>query len=162
MKIKIILSLSLLFIACTACKVRQSTVDMPDVGFPAEEMNKQIRLQAPQGWNNFKIGDLVMLAVEVTGSSEVEFPMDYGARMFIKENGKWIEVEDFTTYQEGHLYLSPAKGDPFKIGGAGVRPILPEKDHPITLRIILIGNIYENNQITDEKVAAYIDVQLKP
>ncbi len=159
---KILISLSLLFVACTSCMAKQTELDMPDVGFPANEMNTQIRLQAPQGWNTFKIGDLVSLAVEVIGSKEIAFAMDYGARMFIKENEKWTEIENFATYPGGHVFLLPAKGDPFKIGHAGVDPIFQEQDHPITLRIILVGFIYQDNKITDEKVAAYIDVLLKP
>ncbi len=65
---ELLICLSLLFVAHTACRSSLSKVDTPDVGFPAEEMNTQIRLQAPQGWNTFKIGDSVNLAVEVIGS----------------------------------------------------------------------------------------------
>jgi hypothetical protein len=41
-------------------------------------------------------------------------------------------------------------------------PILDGYGKPISLRIILIGNIYRDGQVTEEQVAAYLDVELKP
>ena len=83
--------------------------------------------------------------------------------MFIYEENQWVEIANFMKYPDGYLVLSSLGDNPFsKYGAPAVDPILPDTSKPVTIRIILVGNIYRDGQITDEKTAAYIDVELKP
>ena len=82
--------------------------------------------------------------------------------MFIYENSHWVRVVNFPKYPDGYIILSPAKLDPLMFGAAVVDPFLPDIHKPVILRVILIGNIYRDGEISDEETGAYIDVVLKP
>jgi hypothetical protein len=159
----LVISFSLLLLI-TACKDKPLTpaIPMPDIGIPHEEMNTKIHLTAPDGWNTFKIGDEVSLSVEVISNDKISFPPDYGARMFILENSKWKEIPNFMKYPEGNLIISQTNGNYLNVGGAPVDPLIPDQTKPVLLRIILVGNIYRDGQVTAEKTAAYIDVKMTP
>jgi hypothetical protein len=150
-----------LIVACENKSLVPPT-DLPDIGIPPDEYSKDFKLSAPEGWNTFKVGDAVGLAVEVVSSDQIAFAQDFGARLFIYENNQWVEVANFMNYPEGYLILSPAKNDPLKFGAAFVDPLLPDSNRAVTLRTVLVGNIYRDGKITDEIAAAYIDVDLKP
>jgi hypothetical protein len=159
-----IIGIPLLLLLITACKDQPSIPAgvMPDIGISAKEMNTKVQLTAPDGWNTFKIGDVIGLDVGVMSEEQIAFPPDYGARMFIYENNQWKEVANFMTYPEGSIILSPRKGNYLNDGSANLDPMLTDATHPVTLRIILVGNIYRDGQVTNEKTAAYIDVNLTP
>jgi hypothetical protein len=160
----LLIFLAIMLIPISACdnNTPGSTNDMPDIGIPPDEFNKKVKLFAPDGWNTFRIGDSVALEVEVVGDEQIAFAPDYGARLFIYEKNQWLEVANFTNYPEGIFILSPANDDYLKLGAIGVKPILPDPNKAVMLRIILVGNIYRDGKITDEVTAAYIDVDLKP
>jgi len=137
--------------------------EMPDIGIPESMMNTKIKLEAPDYLNSFTIGETIDLTAEVIANDQVAFAHDYGARMFIYEEPQWVEIANFMKYPDGYLVLTPSSDDSFsKYGAPAVDPILPDTSKPVTVRIILVGNIYRDGQITDEKTAAYIDVELKP
>jgi hypothetical protein len=159
-----VVGLSLITLLIASCKDKPSIPAgvMPDIGIPPEEMNTKMHLTVPDGWNTFKIGDHVGLNVEVTSEDQIVFPPDFGARMFIYGNNQWKEVANFMTYPDGSIVLSPSNGNPFNDGATDVVPILPDTEKPATLRIILVGDVYRDGQVTSEKTAAYIDVNLTP
>jgi hypothetical protein len=165
MRIRFYFSLYLIFslsLLLAGCDNEPSKAQMPDIGITKEEINTRLHLSAPQGWNTFKIGDDIGLSVDVVTDDQIAFQHDYGAKIFMLEDEKWKEVANFMKYPDGYLVLSQSNGDPFKSGSAVVDPILPELDEAITLRIILIGNIYIAGQITGEQTAGFIDVEIKP
>jgi len=125
-------------------------------------MNTKVQLSAPDGWNKFKTGDNVSLVVKDISSDQILFKSDYGDRLFIYEDNNWKEIRDGTDYPEGSIILNPFANDPFKNGATIIWPQLPDTSKPVALRIILVGNVYRNGQMTDEVTAGYIDVNLKP
>jgi hypothetical protein len=145
-----------------SCKSPPSASDMPELGIPVEEINTKVRISAPAGWNTFKTDDMVVLVVEVISEDPVVFPNDYGAQLFLWNKGQWVEIDDDVINPEGEIIVSPVNNDPHNLGSAGVGPVLPDPDKPAWVRIILIGNVYRNNEATNERVAAYIDVHLTP
>lgn len=159
-----IIGISLLLLFVTACRDQPSIPagTMPDIGIPAEEMNTKVQLTAPDGWNTFKIGDVIGLDVGIISEDQIAFSPDYGARMFTYQDGHWKEIANFMTYPEGSIILSPRHGNYLNDGAADIDPILPDTTNSLTLRIILVGNIYRDGHVTDEKTAAYIDVNLTP
>ena len=134
---------------------------MPDVGVPAQHVNTEIRLWAPEELNSFKVNEPIWLAVEVVGKEDVVFPRDYGNRMFRYADGDWGEVENVPTdWGEGDFLLSPSNGDPMEWGGPRVFPWFESVDDPILLRILVVGSRYRGGVATDEKVGAFVDVAL--
>lgn len=89
----------------------------------------------------------------------------YGTRVFVysESDGEWVEVEDLSTpVSEVEDILVP-KGQGMNWGAPiFVVPSLPDPHRPVTVRIVVIGEIYRNGRRTGEKVGAYIDVTLKP
>ena len=131
-----------------------TTEAFPDVGIPAGEMNEKIVVLAPEATNNFQTTESIDLAIEVISDDQILFGYDYGARMFIFEKGEWVEVPNFVNYPDGKVLLTNSQNDPFKRGYTFVSPIFSDSSKPVTLRIIVIGNIYRDEQITDEVAEA--------
>jgi hypothetical protein len=146
----------------SGCSRHSKIASMPDLGIPDEEMNRRIRLEVPDGWNTFKIGDGVALNVDNISTEPVSFQYDFGAKIFVLQDKKWVEIPNLMKYPEGDLLLYPSQGGPFMQGEADVDPILSDTNQPVTIRIVLIGNIYRDGQITNDQTAAFIDVDLKP
>lgn len=119
-------------------------------------------MQAPAGWNTNKIGDITRLLVNVIGKESISFSSDFGARIFLLEDQKWIEVENLMEYPPGTFLLSPSEGNLRKQVATSLAANLPDIDHEVKIRIFLIGNVYRDGQITDESTAAYIDLELNP
>lgn len=135
---------------------------MPEIGIPANEMNTKIRISAPEGWNTYKTNDDISLDIKIISEEEIAFPSNYGARLFTRRNHEWIEIANLTHYPEGIFLLVPYDNKPFNIGATSVFPILSDPSEPITIRIILVGNVFKDGQVTDEVTAGYVDVDLKP
>jgi hypothetical protein len=146
----------------SGCNQRTEIIPMPDFGVPSEEMNTKIHLEVPEGWNTYKIGEAIEINVEVIAKEKIAFEYDYDAKIFVLEDKEWVEVPNLMEYPEGTLILPPSNGEPNLQGSASVDPVLPKFDHQVTIRIVLMGNIYRNEQVTNERVASYVDVVLKP
>jgi hypothetical protein len=155
-------SLAVLSASCSTGVVAPPDV-MQDVGVPPEALNTDIRVWAPEGLSLFKINEPLGLAVEVTGTEDVIFPRDYGNRMFVFSDGEWAEVENVPTdWGEGAFLVSPSHGDPKEWASTRVFPWFEEIDDPIILRVFVVGNRYRQGVSTDEKVGAFVDVELSP
>lgn len=142
-----------------------STESFPDIPIPINELNTKIRVEAAENFNSFLIGDSIGLDIELISNEVVAFPINLGARLFIYEDHTWIEVGNSVSYPavDGYIFLLRANDDPFsKFTSTTVKPILPNPNEPVTVRIFIIGNIYQNEQITDEQTGAFVDVRLTP
>jgi hypothetical protein len=135
---------------------------MPDLGVSINNYNNDIQISAPEGWNTFNIGDDIGLNVEVISEYPIAFPRDFGARIFMYQDQEWMEIQNEMDNPEGIVILSPTKDDPFNSGTAIISPDLPDNNKLVELRIVLIGNLYLDGQITEDITAGYIDVELTP
>jgi hypothetical protein len=154
-----------ILILIVGCRTTLSKDEMPYVGVSSEEMNKEFQLSVPLAINTFKIGSEVFLEVKVISTNQVAFERDFGARLFILENDQWIEIPNFMGYDylASDVYVSmPYADDPFNLGATVVVPKPPDTKRATTVRIFLVGSIYRDGQVTNEKVASYVDVYLKP
>ena len=154
--------LILVLVALFACTSSNDLPPMPDLGIPLENYNQQFLITAPDGLNTFKIGEIIGFVVEVIVDNPIAFESDLSAVILVLQDGKWVAVPNLMKYPEGYYLLMPAKGDPFKWGDASIDPILPNTDKPAQLRVILVGNVVKDEEITDEQVAGYIDIELHP
>lgn len=157
-----ILTVLCLLMLTTACVLQPDVENVPDVDIPVDELNSQVSVFAPKGWNTFKINDPIELEIYVTGNEKIIFPPDFGIKTFLYDNGEWIEVVETVpiTYPPGDVILPPSNGNPFMTGVARSFPILSDASEPTLLRIFVFGHIYRDGKATDEKVGAYVDVIL--
>lgn len=144
-----------------------SLPSMPDLGIPVEEFNTHFKLTTSAGMNTFKIDEPIWLYIDVIGEETVafdfdEYNQDRELSLFILQNQQWVPVENLTQYPEGYLVYGPAEGDPLKRGVITVFPILENQNQEALIRVVVTGKIFKDEQITDEKVVGYVDVQLKP
>ena len=157
--------LVILLINVTTCTNQDQVQagDMPDIGVPANEINSRLVAKAPEALNDFKIGGQgVDLIISVISGDQVAFTHNFGARLFINNNGQWQEIANLMIYPSGYLVIAPNGQPPLREGWASVDPILPDRNKLVTVRIFVVGNIYKDGEITDVKTAAYVDVELKP
>jgi len=157
--------LTMFLLSISGCKNKPVIPEelLSTLGIPASEINTRLRLTAPDSLNTHKPEDIITLTVEAISDDQVIFPNDFGARMFIYESSKWIEVKNFMGYPPGGTFLLSKTADPFhRQLLASVSPILSDPGKATTVRIFLIGNIYRNGKATDEKTSGYIDFNLIP
>lgn len=154
----------LVSVLMNACISRPDLENMPEIGIPAENLNVQVQVFAPKGWNTFKINEPIELEIYVTGSEEIIFPPDFGIKTFLYDTGNWVEILETVpiSYSHKDVVLQPYNGNLFLAGAARAFPILPRANNPTLLRIFVFGHLYRNGEATDEKVGAYVDVILRP
>jgi hypothetical protein len=160
-----LLGLFMMLLALGACTtpLPESIEDMPDVGIPAQEMNKRISLSVPKAINfDFKIGKEVAIAVEVSTNDQIAFDHNYGARLFTYGNNQWVEIRNLTKYPDGYLVISPKEDNPLNVGVFVFIPLLPDPNKATTIRVFLVGHIYQAGKITEGTTGGYIDIDLKP
>jgi hypothetical protein len=160
----LVLLLVMFFVGACGKSSQASVSKMPDIGIPIENANEKVKLSAPGGWNpdGFKLGRDVSIAVEVISNDRIAYDRTHGVRLFIGDNERWIEVENLMKYPDGYIILSPKVENPLNVSEISVAPNIPNGGKAVTLRIILVGHIYQNDEITDETTVAYIDVRLEP
>lgn len=133
---------------------------------PSEDTNKSITLSLdPLEENKLTIGSEINL--EITNQSQkntIWFPLGLGIKIFQWNDGTatWQEIKNKTEYfGEGEI-RSPRGGVYPYTSYIDVVPILENKGENIKLRISVFGYIYQDGQPTDQKVSAYLDVELTP
>lgn len=156
-------SIFILLTLFTACSSRSAT-NLPDIDISVDELNTKIILDAPSGWNTFKNGETITLSIINDSESVIVFDGNFGTRVFVYEGEKWVEKEDqIKSFYDDEIVVYPINLDP--IGNMESTVIRTEFDNPkkqITMRIFVVGNLYENGIKTEETTGAYIDVILKP
>lgn len=94
---------------------------------------------------------------------EIRFPYDFGVRIFKHTDAKgWIELKNLYNYYD----LDPIIVDPRDEKGAYAAqllfyPDLRESENVEQIRVLVVGEIYQNGNPTGEKVGAYIDMTVE-
>ncbi len=140
---------------------------MPNLETQVDEFNTHFKLVPEVGWNTFKINEPVKLSIEVIGKEAIsfsydEFNQDHELVLFILQDQQWVAVDNLAQYPEGYLVYWPAEGEPLKKGIVSVFPVLDNLNDEVLLRVVLTGKIFKDEQITDDQVVGYVDIQLKP
>ncbi len=109
----------------------------------------------------------ITLLLENRSGDQVWFPSPlYGARVFVysESSAEWDEVENHVIpASEGGEDILVPKGEGINwIAGVLVVPSIPDASRAVTLRIVVIGEIYREGRRTGEEVGAYLDVTLRP
>ena len=117
------------------------------------------------GYNTVIENDEPMgISVDVKPPDHIAFDGDYGVRMFIFENGKWVEIENAVNYGDflHKVAIVPMEGSLDREGFVSLVPKYPNLKQRTPLRIVLIGKMVRDGNVTEEKTAGYIDLILTP
>jgi hypothetical protein len=98
--------------------------------------------------------------------SRVEFPEDFGVRIFMKPGiqERWVEIKNDMTYstmQGGNLILA-AKGSDLARRIVDINPVLPNTGEPVTIRVFVTGKVLSFLSVPGRLVAAYVDFTVQP
>ncbi len=160
----LILAFSLVLSACTA-KSKDNLRELSVKDVSPEHINSEINLHAMPIDNTYKIGDSLILWITNTSQYPITFGNDYGIKLFIQKEDDWAEIPNNVIYPDQKVTVLPTSQDPYSGVPIGVYPdffnVTTEDHMPITLRVVIVGDV-ENNSNSILRVAAYVDVVLKP
>ena len=154
----------LILLAIVSCsKMNNSNIDDDFKQFISyEDVNSKIKFTMPDGLGNeYKIGGFVSLWLTNHTNNLIIFPPEYGLKLFIYNNGEWIQVENNMIYhphEERHLLPKDQNGF-LKINCV---PIIRNHSEPVLLRVLVVGSVQDKISGDSERVAAYYDVKLYP
>lgn len=139
---------------------------IPNIGMPDNQLNKDLSLVALPTFNTFKTGKSVNLEVLLKTNIEVEISPDSDSQIFVlnSETKEWKEIQevpDLGIFEPQTFVLSIKDGGVKEIS-VSVYPDLPNKSKPVTLLIVVTGDILQNGKPTNHKTGAFIVVELKP
>ena len=135
-----------------------TTEPIPYVDIPAKNINTYIKLyDNPTLMNSHKTREDLTLQIINLSRSNIVFPENYHAGVFMQAEGKWIEIQN-NFYNSGDGIILPTK-EVYPLGlVVSYLPLAPISK-PSTIRVSVDGYLEENKQV---QVGAYLDVQLQP
>jgi hypothetical protein len=160
LRLGILILVAILITSCSPNKDGTKTTIIGLEGIQASEINKRIHITAPQGYNNFKINDLIGLVIQNYSNQQVRF-VSKDIHLFIKVGDEWEETEN--NFFETRPFIvvgakSPDNYEPVVV----IAPVLTNQGSPINLRVVIIAIVYRNEKPTSIKTGAYIDLTLYP
>jgi len=138
---------------------------MAELNVKEENINNKIELSYPPKLNSFKNDDDLKLYIDNISDNPIAVKPGFSVRIFVYEDKKWIEIENQMEYIETSYSLKvlrPSKGDPFKMAVVSFWPYYPKIQKKTPCRIIVSGQVMEDEVITEEITYSYIDITLKP
>ncbi len=134
--------------------------------FPEVSFNEEIRQIVVRNEINQKIGPFIYLRLENLSSSTIVFSTeDFGIKIFTysNEQNRWQELRNDITYiTETVPTLKPKNQGPLRFMGVTLSPVIEGTGQETSVRIVVIGTVFENDIATDRLVGAYTDLTLEP
>lgn len=164
-KAKLILIIfgALIIFLFPSCHTVQILSEFPGYEIDHSNINSQIVIYAPDGWNTFTIGEPISFAVDVMCDDPIIFPRNYNIVAYQKKESIWVELDNVPEIRnDGEVLLYPHSESPFNNGTASIIPIIMDQTKPVKLRVVVVGRIYKDEKKTDQLVGAYADVWLYP
>ena len=135
----------------------------PDVGISPENLNSHIHLVALNALNSFKTNEPIWITIESRSQATIEFPADYGIRVYLRETENWVELQNITTYEpDTSNFLAPYNNNSTNGITAPLLPRLTDITKKAQVRVYIIGNILEDGIATNHQVGTFIDLTLTP
>jgi len=108
----------------------------------------------------------ITLLIENRSNDQVWFlAPKYGSRLFVysESDEKWIEIENriISVTESGDILVPKGQGMNW-VAVVSVVPTISDTDKTVTVRVVVVGEVYRDGQRTGEKVGAYTDVTLQP
>ena len=141
-----------------------------DVAFtsliPVNHPNKEVALSLLTNPDNIHPGSSIHLLLDNCSQNSISFPADFDLRIFayLDEEMVWVEVENSVTYlpPDKPSVLASREEVPFNQTVLLVRPVMTNAVNATYLRIMVSGNVLEENEPTDQQVVSFFEVELKP
>lgn len=155
--IGVIILFALSIVAC-ATTSSAKVESIPNADVPVENINTYIKLyDVPNLMNSHKNGEDLTLQIVNLSKSNIVFPENYHAQIFMQKDGEWTEVQN-NSYNSGNKFILPTK-DAYPLGLlVSYLPIASITEQTV-IRVSIDGYLEENEQA---RVGAYLDIQLKP
>jgi hypothetical protein len=154
-------SIILICLITFSCSIITTRPDKPPIEFNPEYLNQQIKLIAYTGLDPYKTNQNFVLHLEYDSENKIVFPSDYNQRMFLQQNGKWVEIKEKQVIRsKDQVVLSPAT--PLSYGQlVGFWPQIDDQTKVAFLRAYVFGDMTLPDGST-KPVTAFIDVILTP
>jgi hypothetical protein len=153
--------LSLMFLV--GCSKSSSIEKDPFSEFiQVNDLNTKLRVYAPESVNDFKITSGVTIVIDNLTNDLIKlYPPGEGIKLFVKTNNGWREIKDlmYTYPPSSEIGIAPPHDN---LPGGSMFSVSPDVSERTTVRIVLIGHIYQNGEPTNQKVGAYTDVTVSP
>ena len=134
---------------------------------PVVDMNNSLEIKIYEDQKTFPRGSDIRLLVENKSSHFLLFNSgdDY-IKLFMSRGTDWVEVNNKITYS-GTRILSPQGTPLLNLNATWAQPILDDnafEDNKaeVPLRIVMVGEIMEDDKPTGKLVGAYVDVHITP
>jgi hypothetical protein len=130
--------------------------------FPSTNLNQYIKLRSPEYAPGLPDSNVIELTIENKSRDYIYFPNSFGIQIFSysEEDNIWNEIPNKMNYLGNSVILHP-KGERL-LSGSGIS-FLPDMsgiyEHS-TIRVVVVGNIVRDEVIAEERVGAYIDIEL--
>ncbi|MBI3737922.1 MAG: hypothetical protein HY258_02625 [Chloroflexi bacterium] len=159
-----LLMLIILFLSITSCAPREKVyIEIaPGINFPSDEMNVRIKLNPIEGITQLKLQKVLFLDLVNISHTPIVFPQDYGVEIFVKKENQWIKVRNDFWYGPGDKGVLPQEVDELGDAVVSIYPLIEDTGQSAMVRVIVIGTVYQNDQPTSTKTAAYVDLILQP
>ncbi len=121
-------------------------------GISTANLNQDIQIIVPQAWNTFKSGDTVSLQIVNVSNKTLFFDKNFGSRIFLVENGQWIEVKNkLKSIGSDSIVMEPTINNTNETRGFSVKSDMGGKTRKAEVRIYIFGKSSD----TEEIVGAY-------
>jgi len=133
---------------------------------PAADVNKSLQVVVDSKEDAFPLDSRIPIKIYNKSPHFIFSEFHSDIKLLTSSSGKWVEVKNGIIYK-GTMLLSPQGTILLDFQGTTVRPLFTDDNSNasitnIPLRIVVVAEIMEGETKTGEKVAAFVDVLLKP
>ncbi|HET7010462.1 MAG TPA: hypothetical protein VFI11_06775 [Anaerolineales bacterium] len=130
-----------------------------------QDWNQALELALPESIGDPRDGEVIHLLLMNRSSTEVWFPLGYGATAYLYDTSQkaWIELPNNIEYIGEEDVLEPRSSPTANWAAAvSIRPSVPRIREETVLRFVVIGKTVENVQALSQFVGGYVDLTLTP
>lgn len=163
--------LSIGLASCKSESIPSQTPQTPiEMQNPAINMNTEIVLGIPLDFSTqepleFSVQDRIDLYIENQSENYVQFPPDNNLHFFAynADDDSWEELENLSTYSPDiPRILYPKSHGKYRPMTVSFSPYISNTTTPVTIRVVVFGEISQDGTLTGEQVGAILDIRLSP
>jgi len=135
------------------------------ISIPYDDLNDKFRLAIPRGLDDIRFGSQINLELLNDSRDAILFPANFGITIFTfnETTDSWAEINNLVEYLPvGVKELYPLKKDSLGGGVIGVYPDIEDFTQPITIRVLMVGEVIREGISTNEFAGSYIDITISP
>jgi hypothetical protein len=174
----------LIFTGCSLYSSKRNAEFKKILPTAIKDLNNEIQLSIPiisvkrtyknqpsitylKGPDDLRVGEPITVIIKNKSKNLIVIPKEsqFTILFYNEDDKQWIEINDIlnNTQSDKDLELLPeGSDDPIDFKVIGVQPALLGITKPMEIRILVIGEVYENGISTKKQVGAYLDLTLHP